>query len=86
MEKRLRLAKDLLREDGVLIVTIDEHEVHHLGVLLEQIFPGFLHQTITIVMNPKGTGKLNFARINEYALFCIPKATESIIGSSQSRV
>ncbi|HPZ14754.1 MAG TPA: DNA methyltransferase, partial [Bacillota bacterium] len=79
MEKRLRLAKDLLREDGVLIVTIDEHEVHHLGVLLEQIFPGFLHQTITIVMNPKGTGKLNFARINEYALFCIPKATESII-------
>ena len=79
MEKRLQLAKDLLREDGVLIVTIDEHEVHHLGVLIEQIFPGRLLQTITIVMNPKGTGKLNFARVNEYALFCLPKTTESLV-------
>lgn len=79
MEKRLLLAKDLLREDGVLIVTIDEHEVHHLGVLLEQVFPGRLLQTITIVMNPKGTGKLNFARVNEYALFCLPKTIESVI-------
>lgn len=79
MEKRLLLAKDLLREDGVLIVTIDEHEVHHLGVLLEQVFPGRLLQTITIVMNPKGTGKINFARVNEYALFCLPKTTESVV-------
>ena len=39
MEKRLRLAKPLLKPDGVLVVTIDEHEVHHLGVLLEQLFP-----------------------------------------------
>lgn len=79
MEKRLLLARDLLREDGVLIVTIDEHEVHHLGVLLEQVFPGRTLQTITIVMNPKGTGKLNFARVNEYALFCLPKTTESVV-------
>jgi adenine-specific DNA-methyltransferase len=36
MEKRLKLAKRLLKPDtGVLIVTIDEHEVHHLGMLLE---------------------------------------------------
>jgi adenine-specific DNA-methyltransferase len=35
MKKRLRLAKQLLKPDGVLIVTIDEHEVHHLGNLLE---------------------------------------------------
>ena len=31
MEKRLSLSKNLLKRDGVLIVTIDEHEVHHLG-------------------------------------------------------
>lgn len=30
MEKRLRLVKRLLKPNGVLIVTIDEHEVHHL--------------------------------------------------------
>lgn len=38
MHKRLVLAKKLLKPDGVLVVTIDEHEVHHLGVLLEEIF------------------------------------------------
>ena len=33
MKKRLLLAKRLLSPDGVLIVTIDENEVHHLGML-----------------------------------------------------
>ena len=39
IEKRLRLAKRLLKRDGVLIVAIDEHEVNHLGMLLEKMFP-----------------------------------------------
>jgi adenine-specific DNA-methyltransferase len=42
MEKRLRLAKRLLKPDGVLIVTIDENEIHHLGLLLEEMFPAYL--------------------------------------------
>lgn len=79
MEKRLILARDLLKPDGVLIVTIDEHEVHHLGVLLEQLFPGYVHHTVSIVINPKGTGKLNFGRVDEYALFCIPNNGENVI-------
>ncbi|MCA3155449.1 MAG: hypothetical protein ING30_10560, partial [Burkholderiales bacterium] len=73
MERRLRLAKRLLKPNsGVLIVTIDEHEVHHLGVLLEQVFPEYLRHVVSIVINPKGTGKLNFARVDEYAIFCVP--------------
>lgn len=80
MEKRLRLAQTLLRPDGVLIVTIDEHEVHHLGVLLEQVFPGSLRHLTTIVHNPKGTYKKNVARVEEYALFVCP-AGEEVIGS-----
>jgi adenine-specific DNA-methyltransferase len=79
MERRLEIARDLLKPDGVLIVTIDEHEVHHLGVLLEQIFPSHLHYTVSIVMNPKGTGKVNFSRVNEYALYCVPDTGESVI-------
>lgn len=79
MEKRLILAKRLLKEDGVLIVTIDEHEVYHLGLLLEQVFPTFLRHMVTIVNNPKGTGKLNFARVDEYAIFCVPNIGRSII-------
>jgi adenine-specific DNA-methyltransferase len=36
MKKRLQIARRLLKPGtGVLIVTIDEHEVSHLGVLLE---------------------------------------------------
>ena len=79
MDRRLRLAKRLLRPDGVLIVTIDEHEVHHLGVLLEAVFPGHLRHMVTVVINPKGTGKLNFARVDEYAIFCVPDVGRSII-------
>ena len=45
IEKRLRLAKRLLKRDGVLIVAIDEHEVHHLGMLLEKMFPEVLKGT-----------------------------------------
>lgn len=72
MEKRLSIAKELLKADGVLVVTIDEHEVHHLGVLLEQMFPSHNVHTVSIVINPKGTGKFNFSRIAEYALFVVP--------------
>lgn len=79
MEKRLRLARMLLKEDGILIVTIDEHEVHHLGMLLEQIFPDYLRHMVSIVVNPKGTGKHNFARVDEYAIFCVPNLGRSVI-------
>lgn len=79
MDKRLRLAKRMLRPDGVLIVTIDENEVHHLGMLLEQVMEGHLLYTITIVINPKGTYKINFGRVDEYAIFCVPDTGEELI-------
>jgi len=71
MEKRLTLAKRLLNpRTGVLIVTIDEHEVHHLGMLLEQHHPDHARQTVTIVINAKGVAQGRFARAEEYALYC----------------
>ena len=87
MDRRLRLAKRLLRPDGVLIVTIDEHEVHHLGMLLESIFQTHLRHMITIIINPKGTGKLNFGRVDEYAIFCVPNIGRSLIlGAANAKV
>ena len=69
-----KIAKDLLRPDnGVLVVTIDEHEVHHLGVLLEQVFREYEIYTISIVHNPKGKSDANVSRVNEFALICVPK-------------
>ena len=69
MEKRLRLAKPLLKPDGVLVVTIDEHEVHHLGVLLREMFPNAYHQMVTIMNNPKGVSQPRFSRVEEHAHF-----------------
>ncbi len=79
MEKRLKLAKRLLKEDGVLIVAIDEHEVHHLGMLLERLFPEYQRHMITIVINPKGTGRANFGRVEEYAFFVVPDLGYDVI-------
>ena len=70
MEKRLRLAKPLLKPDGVLIVTIDEHEVHHLGILLEELFPDARRQCVTIVNNAAGVTQGGFSRVEECAIFC----------------
>jgi adenine-specific DNA-methyltransferase len=85
MEKRLRIAKRLLKPDGVVIITIDENEVHHLGVLLEDIFPEYLRYMMTIVINPKGTAKVNFSRVEEYALFIVPNTGSDVIEQLRPR-
>jgi adenine-specific DNA-methyltransferase len=73
MEKRLMLARRLLKSNGTLVVTTDEHEVNHLGMLLERVFPDADRQMVTIVNNPKGVtrpGTVRFSRVEEYAFFC----------------
>ena len=68
MDRRLKLAKRLLKpESSVLIVAIDEREVHRLGLLLEQTFQGPDIQMVTSVISAKGVvrpGK--FSRIEEH--------------------
>ena len=73
MKNRFLLTKPLLKNDGVLIVAIDDNEVHRLRLLVEEIFPGYDTTSITIVQNPRGNITKNFARTHEYALFVIPK-------------
>lgn len=71
MKKRLELAKKLLNpRTGVMIITIDEHEVHHLRTLLEDIFSDFYIQMTTDVINPKGVTQGRFSRVEEYNIFC----------------
>ena len=71
MNRRLKIARRLLNpETGVLIVTIDEHEVHHLRVLLQELFPGFYIQMVTTVTNPKGVTQGLFSRVEEYIIYC----------------
>jgi adenine-specific DNA-methyltransferase len=70
MKKRLLLAKRILNPStGVLIVTIDEHEIHHLRTLLEEIFIQSYIQMATIVINQKGVSQGRLARTEEYAIY-----------------
>lgn len=80
MSKRLQLAKNLLTKDGALICAIDENEVSHLGVILEDIFFGWEIHLITVVHNPRGIQGKNFSYTNEFAFFVLP-AGKKIIGS-----
>ena len=59
MYPRLKLAKDLLADDGVILINIDEHEVTNLQKIANEIF-GVENDLGTIVWdkrNPKGDAK-----------------------------
>ena len=76
IERRLKIAKKLLNASGTLVVTIDEHEINRLGLLLDQVFPEFTRQMVTIVNNPKGVTQGYLSRVEEYAIFCFgPEST-----------
>ena len=71
MEKRLRLAKNLLKDDGFIIVTVDDYEIGSLRMLMDDIFSeeGRLG-LVTVMHNPGGrSDDLHFATCHEYALF-----------------
>jgi adenine-specific DNA-methyltransferase len=70
MEKRLRLAKHLLRpDDSVLVVTIDDNEAYSLGLLLDDLFPTCERQMISITVSPRGKSRVGrLSQIDEYAI------------------
>ncbi|NNU95024.1 site-specific DNA-methyltransferase [Anoxybacillus sp. EFIL] len=70
MYPRLKLARNLLREDGVIFISIDDNEVHNLRKLCDEVFgeENFVSQ-ITVLCNPKGRSQDKyFATNHEYIL------------------
>jgi len=70
MYPRLRLARNLLREDGVIFVSIDDNEVNNLKAIMNEIFgeENFLG-CVTVVSNWKGRSDDNyFATAHNYLL------------------
>ncbi len=77
---RLKLARNLLSRDGVLICTIDDNEVNQLGMILKEIFEegNYEHVCVPIVHNPRGIQGKNFSYVHEYALFVYPQGEKYI--------
>ncbi|NUM41637.1 MAG: site-specific DNA-methyltransferase [Leptospiraceae bacterium] len=70
MEKRLKLAKNLISNKGFLICSIDDNELFSLGLLLDEIF-GENNRVglITVLHNPKGRNFTKwFSANSEYML------------------
>ena len=70
MYPRLKLARDLLSDDGVIFISIDDNEVDNLRKICDEIFGecNFVAQ-LTTVMNLKGNNdEFGFAGTHEYSL------------------
>lgn len=78
MKTRLELAKRFLTSDGVLIVAIDKNEQPRLQLLIEELYPEYDVDCITVVHNPRGTIGTNFSYTHEFAIFVTPKGKKSI--------
>ena len=68
MYPRLRLARELLTEDGVLFVSIDDHEADHLRELLREVFhdENFL---VTLIWNKQHSQQQGiFKQYHEYVV------------------
>jgi adenine-specific DNA-methyltransferase len=71
MEKRLNIAKNLMKDDAIICVTIDDYELRTLWMLMDKIFGEENHLgTAVIRNNPSGRKtKRKLALVHEYGLF-----------------
>lgn len=67
MYPRLRLAANLLRDDGVIFISIDDNEIDNLKKICNEVFgeENFAGQ-ITVVGNPRGRDYGGIARMHDY--------------------
>lgn len=74
MKNRLDVAKNLLKDTGVLIITISKEELNYLGVMLDEIFPKakYIQDVITVINNPRGQQGGDFSNTCEYMYYIMP--------------
>jgi adenine-specific DNA-methyltransferase len=84
MYPRIKLARNLMRDDGVLIASIDEKEVQNLRYICDDVFgEECFVAVITVLCNPKGRSQdKHFATNHEYLVVYsktpLPKGSFSI--------
>lgn len=74
MYSRLKLARNLLRDDGVIFISIDDNEVHNLRKICDEIFGAgnFINQIAIKLSEPTGVKmahvKKRLPKLKEYIL------------------
>lgn len=81
MFSRLLIARQLLREDGVIFISIDENEVHHLRKLCDEVFgeENFVGE-LPRITKKAGKSSEHFTKNNDY-IICYQKSDESQLNS-----
>ncbi len=66
---RLKIARDLLSDDGVIFISLDDNELVNMKKICDEIFSlgNFVGQ-ITVVGNPRGRDYGGVARMHDYVL------------------
>ena len=72
MEKRLELAKNLLKEEGVIFISIGEQELANLTLLCRKIFGHENFLTIMARITKKGSNQGNYFAPSCDFVVCYP--------------
>ena len=80
MYPRLKLARDLLRDDGVIFISIDDNEVHNLRLICDEIFgvDSYISQIVWQKKTGAGAKTKGFINLHEYVL-CYSKSVSQDI-------
>ena len=79
MYPRLFLAKNLLKQDGIIFISIDDNEIHNLRMIMNEVFgeENYLQEIIWKRHGGGGNDSKFFAIDHEYIL-CYAKSIENI--------
>jgi len=75
---RLRLARDLLSNDGVIFISIDDHEIENLKKICNEVFgeSNYISEII-VINNPRGRQSDSFLATTNEFLLCYAKNSSS---------
>ncbi len=78
---RLLAARDLLREDGVIFVSIDDHEVHNLRMVMNEVFgeENFVATVVWQKMYSPANDAKGIDAMHDY-IICFARSAEVAIG------
>lgn len=79
MYSRLLLSRTMLKPEGVIFISLDDNEIHHLRKLCDEVFgeQNFI-ACISVVSNPRGRDYGGVAKMHEYIMVYIKSEDSEI--------